>query len=78
MSETPEKQEYFKDHLVVRHPDGKSDKFSVPDDEVIDLLGDRFRIDRLSELDVLAENERFRQRGLTRLSERVYSLRPLR
>lgn len=52
--------------------------FSVPDDEVIDLLGDRFRIDRLSELDVLAENERFRQRGLTRLSERVYSLRPLR
>jgi len=33
MSETPEKQEYFKDHLVVRHPDGKSDKFPVPDDE---------------------------------------------
>ena len=33
MSETPEKKEYFKDHLVVRHPDGKSEKTPVPEDE---------------------------------------------
>ena len=33
MSETPEKTEYFKDHLVVRHPDGKSEKTPVSDDE---------------------------------------------
>lgn len=52
--------------------------FSVEDAEVSGLLGDHFRIDRLAELDVLAENERFRQRGLTRLSERVYAVRPLR
>ena len=51
--------------------------FAVPDDEVGHLLGDQFRIGRLAELDVLAENERFRQRGLTRLLERVYALRPL-
>lgn len=50
--------------------------FSVRDDEVRGLLGERFRIERLAVLDVLAENERFRQRGLTRLSERVYALRP--
>ncbi len=51
--------------------------FSVHEEEVRALLGARFRIDRLAELDVLAENERFRQRGLTRLLERVYALRPL-
>jgi thiopurine S-methyltransferase len=51
--------------------------FSVQDDEVRALLGGRFRIQRLAELDVLAENERFRQRGLTRLLERVYALMPL-
>ncbi len=33
MSETSEKQEYFKDHLVVRHPEGKSEKVSVPESE---------------------------------------------
>ena len=52
--------------------------FSVEDAEVSALLGDHYRLDRLAELDVLAENERFRQRGLTRLLERVYALRPLR
>jgi thiopurine S-methyltransferase len=52
--------------------------FSLQDDEVSGLLGDHFRIDRLAELDVLAENERFRQRGLTRLLERVYAMRPFR
>jgi thiopurine S-methyltransferase len=51
--------------------------FSVEDGEVRTLLGDRFRIERVTELDVLAENERFRQRGLTRLRERVYALWPL-
>lgn len=51
--------------------------FSVHDAEVRALLGDRFRIERLAGLDILAENERFRQRGLTRLLEQVYALKPL-
>ena len=30
MADIAEKQEYFKDHLIVRHPEGKSEKFSLP------------------------------------------------
>jgi thiopurine S-methyltransferase len=52
--------------------------FSVKGDEVRALLGERFGIEPVAELDVLAENERFRQRGLTRLLERVYAMRPFR
>lgn len=36
MAEAPEKlrqDDYFKDHLVIRHPNGQSEKFSLPDDE---------------------------------------------
>jgi len=49
--------------------------FSVKEDEVRDLFGDRFDIERTARIDVLAENERFRQRGLTRLLEQVYVLK---
>jgi TolB protein len=38
MSQTPEKDKqnergYFKDHLVIRHPDGESEKFTLPEEE---------------------------------------------
>jgi thiopurine S-methyltransferase len=50
--------------------------FSVGEEEVRKLLGGRFDIRRLAELDVWAENPRFQQRGLSRLLERVYELHP--
>jgi thiopurine S-methyltransferase len=51
--------------------------FSVGDREVQDLLGGRFAIRRLADLDVWAEYPRFQQRGLSRLRERVYALKPV-
>ena len=38
MSQTPDQDKqneggYFKDHLVIRHPDGKSEKFTLPEKE---------------------------------------------
>jgi len=49
--------------------------FSVSDAEVKELFGEN-RVQPLAETDILQrpENERFRQRGLTRLVERVYRL----
>lgn len=50
--------------------------FSVDESEVQALHGGRFAIRRLATLDVLEENQRFRERGLSALEERVYALRP--
>lgn len=50
--------------------------FAVSADEVVQLYGASHRITLLDSLDVLAENARFRERGLTRLEERVYLLQP--
>jgi thiopurine S-methyltransferase len=50
--------------------------FSVTESEVAALLGGRFAITKVDELDVWAENPRFQQRGLTRLVEQVFGLRP--
>jgi thiopurine S-methyltransferase len=50
--------------------------FSLSEGEVRHLLGGRFDIRRLAELDVWAENPRFQQRGLSRLSELVFGLFP--
>jgi len=63
--------------ITVEYPDGEMEgpPFSVPEQEVRHLFGDHFTLDHLDERDVLADNERFRQRGLTRLSEQVYLLR---
>ena len=48
--------------------------FSVDDDEVKALLSGHWTLDTLEEGDVLGDNWRFLQRGLTRLEERVYRL----
>jgi thiopurine S-methyltransferase len=50
--------------------------FSVTHREIDVLFGEAFDIRHCTELDVLAENPRFRTRGLTRLLEQVYLLRP--
>lgn len=52
--------------------------FSVKDEEVRALFGSRFDIERIVRADILAENERFRQRGLTGLVEQVYVMREKR
>lgn len=48
--------------------------FSVREAEVRQLFGTSFAIEQLFSTDVLAENKRFRERGLSRLQERVYRL----
>jgi TolB protein len=53
MAETSEKQEYFKDHLVVRHPEGKSEKVSLPEDE-----GTVLRIGRELDNDIVLTDAR--------------------
>jgi thiopurine S-methyltransferase len=50
--------------------------FAVSEAEVCGLYGVHYAIERLYTLDVLAENPRFRERGLTRLDEVVYRLQP--
>lgn len=50
--------------------------FSVPESEVYELYAGRYRIERLCEADVLASQPRFRERGLGRLVEKVFALRP--
>lgn len=49
--------------------------FSVSEQEVIELYHADYRIECLYQLDILAENPRFRQRGLSRLVEKVYHLK---
>lgn len=48
--------------------------FSVHEDEVQSLYEGRFDIRLLSRLDILAENPRFQQKGLSALQENVYLL----
>ena len=48
--------------------------FSVREDEVQGLYGQTCRISRLYSLEILEENPRFREKGLTSLTEKVYLL----
>jgi thiopurine S-methyltransferase len=48
--------------------------FAVTAAEVRALFEADFHVDALAEVDVLAENPRFAQRGLDRLGEHVYRL----
>jgi thiopurine S-methyltransferase len=52
--------------------------FTVDEAEVRQLYESRFRVRSLLRKDVLAENPRFRERGLTALHEHVYRLDPVR
>ncbi len=48
--------------------------FSVNEKEVHDLYADYYQIEMLSEHNVLDESPRFKERGLTSMSEKVYRL----
>ena len=48
--------------------------FSVPEQEVYELYGQAFEIEKLETYDVYHESPRFRDRGLTSLLEKVYLL----
>lgn len=48
--------------------------FAVSEDEVRQLYDGLAQVQALAAFDVLAQNERFRQRGLTRMHEHVYRL----
>lgn len=49
--------------------------FAVGESEVVDLYQDAFDIEHTSSQDVLAANPRFRERGLSQLTEKIYVLR---
>jgi thiopurine S-methyltransferase len=63
--------------ITLEYPQAEMDgpPFSVAEPEVTALFGRAFALSRLDDLDVLAENPRFRERGLSRLREKVYHLR---
>lgn len=46
--------------------------FSVHEDEVSSLYSHDFKIEKVGESDVLSENPRFRERGLSQLMETIY------
>jgi thiopurine S-methyltransferase len=50
--------------------------FSVDEAEVCALFGEGFEVQAVGRLDLWAEHPRYRERGMTRLWERVYTLRP--
>ena len=52
--------------------------FSVSEDEVRQMYEKRYDVTRLYTKDILAENPRFRERGLSALSEKIYQLVPRR
>jgi thiopurine S-methyltransferase len=53
----------------------KGPPFAVTEREVADLYGDAFEVEQAGSEEVLAANPRFRERGLSRLTERTYILR---
>ena len=54
----------------------KGPPFAVETEEVSGLYADFYRLDCRFTLDVLAENPKFRDRGITRMEERVFLLTP--
>ena len=48
--------------------------FTVTEQEVQELFADNYQIERLSNLDILKENPRFIERGLTNMREKAYRL----
>jgi thiopurine S-methyltransferase len=51
--------------------------FSVAEDEVRSLFGEGFAVEPVDSLNVLAETPRYRDRGLSSLTERIYTLHRL-
>lgn len=49
--------------------------YSVPDNEVFALFGRHFDVTQLDHLDLLADSDRYQNKGLSRLHESIYALR---
>lgn len=60
--------------ITMEYPQGEMQgpPFSVMQDEVESLFADNFDIEVLEDIDVLAENPRFRDRGLSSMHEKIY------
>lgn len=63
--------------ISMEYPQDQMDgpPFSVAQEEVEALYGEHFGVELLHDLDVLEENPRFRERGLSRMHEKIYRLR---
>ena len=48
--------------------------FSVNDEEVSQLYGDKFTIEKLAAKNIIGDEPRFRDRGLSALTETAYKL----
>ena len=62
--------------ITLEYPQQQMDgpPFAVAEEEVISLYAGRHRVELLHTLDILAENPRFRAKGIDRLEEKVYRL----
>lgn len=62
--------------ITMEYPQAEMDgpPFSVHEEEVRTLFGDGHAVTRLAEADILADNARFRERGLSALREKIYLL----
>lgn len=65
--------------ITLTYPQHEMDgpPFSVSETELNDLYGEKFKIDKLLGKDVLADELKFKQRGLTSLYETAYKLTKL-
>ena len=62
--------------ITLTYPQHEMDgpPFSVSEEEVNELYSDNFRIEKLAAKDILEDEPRFKQRGLTKLTETAYKL----
>jgi thiopurine S-methyltransferase len=62
--------------ITLTYPQHEMDgpPFSVSEEEVNELYSDNFRIEKLAGKDILEDEPRFKQRGLTELTETAYKL----
>ena len=62
--------------VTLTYPQNEMDgpPFSVTEEEVNELYSDNFRIEKLAVKDILEDEPRFKQRGLTTLTETAYKL----
>jgi len=51
--------------------------FSVPEDEIKELFGSQYNIVKLTEKDLLATAPKFKERGLTKMIESLYTVKQL-
>jgi len=64
--------------VTLSYPEGEmtGPPFSVTEEEVNQRYGQKYRVELLESVDVLEDNARFKEKGLTSLAESVYLLSP--